>query len=258
MKTRTIKACLFGGALFASGLAATDANAQQFQPVNDFANCGDFNDISIWAYANLSGDPYSGPYGYNFSLWNSGGVIGSGELNVGGLQHTVEFSPQRFEYDIREADEPGIGGWTERAYPYVNLAVSEPSFILVRHDSYIVNSSGNVTRETSVRAACEILRAPFEGIIRLEPGEYLKGTGGYLHYPAPASFYTFSAQILGRAGCNLADAAEPFGQLSFADITAFLADFSTGQPRADLAAPFGQYTFADITAFLDAFAAGCP
>ncbi len=55
-----------------------------------------------------------------------------------------------------------------------------------------------------------------------------------------------------------ADLAEPFGQLTFADITAFLGAFTNQDGPADLADPFGQFTFADITAFLTAFAAGCP
>ncbi len=59
-------------------------------------------------------------------------------------------------------------------------------------------------------------------------------------------------------GCNPADLAEPFGQLTFADISGFLGAFSVSDPSADLAPPIGQFTFADISAFLTAFAAGCP
>ncbi len=58
--------------------------------------------------------------------------------------------------------------------------------------------------------------------------------------------------------CNPADLAPPLGQLTFADIAAFLAAFSASDPAADLADPVGQFTFADITAFLGAFSAGCP
>lgn len=61
----------------------------------------------------------------------------------------------------------------------------------------------------------------------------------------------------GPAGCNDADLAEPLGQLTFADISAFLVAFSVSDPTADLAAPFGTFTFADIGAFLSAFSAGC-
>ncbi len=60
------------------------------------------------------------------------------------------------------------------------------------------------------------------------------------------------------APCSPADLAPPFGALTFADISAFLAAFSSQDPSADLAAPAGQFTFADISAFLAAFSAGCP
>ncbi len=63
---------------------------------------------------------------------------------------------------------------------------------------------------------------------------------------------------VGAGGCNPADLAAPFGQLTFADISAFLGAFSNSNPAADLAPPFGSYTFADISAFLGAFSAGCP
>jgi hypothetical protein len=66
------------------------------------------------------------------------------------------------------------------------------------------------------------------------------------------------ASVLAPAGCNAADLAEPFGDLTFADITSFLAAFNASDPAADLADPQGQFTFADITAFLAAFNAGCP
>ncbi len=64
--------------------------------------------------------------------------------------------------------------------------------------------------------------------------------------------------VLAPAGCNAADLAEPFGDLTFADITSFLAAFNASDLAADLADPQGQFTFADITAFLAAFNAGCP
>jgi hypothetical protein len=63
---------------------------------------------------------------------------------------------------------------------------------------------------------------------------------------------------LAATSCNAADLAEPFGQLTFADIGAFLSAFNAQDPAADLAVPFGQFTFADISAFLAAFTAGCP
>ncbi len=59
-------------------------------------------------------------------------------------------------------------------------------------------------------------------------------------------------------GCNAADLAEPFGQLDFSDITAYLIAFSTMAPEADLADPIGQWDFSDVVEFLTVFSAGCP
>ncbi len=62
--------------------------------------------------------------------------------------------------------------------------------------------------------------------------------------------------------CGPADLAQPWGQLSFADISSFLTAYTTSfpilEPDVDLAAPFGEFTFADITAFLASFSNGCP
>ncbi len=62
----------------------------------------------------------------------------------------------------------------------------------------------------------------------------------------------------GAPSCSSADIAAPYGELTFADITAFLTAFAGGTILADYAAPFQQLTFADITAYLAAFSAGCP
>ncbi len=55
-----------------------------------------------------------------------------------------------------------------------------------------------------------------------------------------------------------ADLAEPFGQLDFSDIVAFLNAFGAQELDADLAPPFGQWDFSDVIAFLAEFASGCP
>ncbi len=95
-------------------------------------------------------------------------------------------------------------------------------------------------------------------------GFTLSGTIGQPDAGAPLTGGNFTLQggfwALPTAGgpCSIADLAAPFGQLTFADISTFLAAFSTSNPAADLAAPFGSFTFADIAAFLAAFAAGCP
>lgn len=58
--------------------------------------------------------------------------------------------------------------------------------------------------------------------------------------------------------CNAADLAEPFGELNFSDVVAFLAAFAAMDPSADLADPFEEFNFSDVVAFLAAFGAGCP
>jgi len=55
-----------------------------------------------------------------------------------------------------------------------------------------------------------------------------------------------------------ADFAEPFGQLDFSDVVAFLTAFDAMDASADLALPLGQFDFSDVVAFLAAFGAGCP
>ncbi|MEZ6241420.1 MAG: M14 family zinc carboxypeptidase [Phycisphaerales bacterium] len=62
----------------------------------------------------------------------------------------------------------------------------------------------------------------------------------------------------GPMACNEADLGEPFGQLDFTDVVAFLGAFAGQQAEADLAAPFGQWDFSDVVSFLGAFGGGCP
>ena len=59
------------------------------------------------------------------------------------------------------------------------------------------------------------------------------------------------------AGCNAADLAEPFGQLNFFDISAFLSAFNAGDSAADINGD-GSFNFFDISEYLTIFGAGCP
>ncbi|MEZ6243111.1 MAG: GC-type dockerin domain-anchored protein [Phycisphaerales bacterium] len=64
--------------------------------------------------------------------------------------------------------------------------------------------------------------------------------------------------LAGDAGGCPADLAEPFAQLDFSDVVAFLTAFGNMDPAADFATPIGQFDFSDVVAFLTAFGAGCP
>ncbi len=77
------------------------------------------------------------------------------------------------------------------------------------------------------------------------------------HFPVVVDFVLETVQP-GQTSCDRVDLAAPFGSLTFADLSAFLAAFSGQCAVADLAEPFGAYTFADISEFLARFSAGCP
>ncbi|MCC5822813.1 MAG: S8 family serine peptidase [Phycisphaerales bacterium] len=59
-------------------------------------------------------------------------------------------------------------------------------------------------------------------------------------------------------GCSPADLAEPFGELNFFDLAAYLTLFNAGDPAADLAEPFGELNFFDLAEYLSIFNQGCP
>jgi 1,4-alpha-glucan branching enzyme len=65
------------------------------------------------------------------------------------------------------------------------------------------------------------------------------------------------AHATGFSGCNDADLTEPADVLDLADITAFVALFTTQNDRGDLNED-GLWDLADVVAFMTAFNAGCP
>jgi len=60
-----------------------------------------------------------------------------------------------------------------------------------------------------------------------------------------------------NGACSDADLAEPFGELNFFDVSAFLSAFNAGDASADLNND-GQINFFDVSGFLTQFNAGCP
>jgi hypothetical protein len=59
------------------------------------------------------------------------------------------------------------------------------------------------------------------------------------------------------AGCNDADLAEPYGELNFFDVSAFLTAYNAGDLSVDFNGD-GMLNFFDVSAFLVAYNAGCP
>ncbi len=126
--------------------------------------------------------------------------------------------------------------------------------------------AGTADDDLSLLAGSPAIDAGNNGVV--DPGSMLDiaGRPRFRDDPATADTGTGPAPIVDLGAhefqpastCGPADLAEPLGQLTFADITAFLGAFTNQDGPADLADPFGQFTFADINAFLAAFAAGCP
>ena len=58
-------------------------------------------------------------------------------------------------------------------------------------------------------------------------------------------------------GCSQADFAEPYGELDFFDVSAFLGAFGIGDPTTDLNND-GNFDFFDVSEFLTIFGQGCP
>lgn len=132
-----------------------------------------------------------------------------------------------------------------------------------------VESNDVISASVPVDLSGTIRFEPIDGFVPPRPSRYTVVTSpaltGRFHsveyvgtLPADAvirMFYDTDEAVVAIT-CR-SDFAFPVGQLSFADIAAFLGAFNANDPSADIAAPIGQLTFADISAFLQSFAVGC-
>ncbi len=66
----------------------------------------------------------------------------------------------------------------------------------------------------------------------------------------------YGTEVLGGP-CSDADFSEPYGELDFFDLSAFLSALSASDPSADLN-PDGSFDFFDVSAYLDLYGQGCP
>ena len=85
-------------------------------------------------------------------------------------------------------------------------------------------------------------------------GEFGAGTS-----PTGTVFIDDLCLVQGSSGgpCNGADLAEPFGELNFFDVSAFLTAYNAQSADADLNND-GEWNFFDVSAFLTEYSAGCP
>ena len=95
-------------------------------------------------------------------------------------------------------------------------------------------------------------------VLRSEPLYLVFASGFDAVAQQDAAIEWVEQNLVGGGGCNDADLASPEGILDLADISAFVAGFTGGDPIADLAAPEGVLDLSDISAFVSAFTVGCP
>lgn len=112
--------------------------------------------------------------------------------------------------------------------------------------------------------------ASFDGIamtvyrLPLEPPTAPDGLSGPLVWESgalnnPGVQVTVGATLARGPGspCTAVDYAEPYGELNFFDVSAFLAAFTDQSGQADLAYD-GEFNFFDVSVFLQLYAQGCP
>lgn len=97
-----------------------------------------------------------------------------------------------------------------------------------------------------------------------EPGMTPDGMSGPLVWESGALNNSSVQVLLGArlargpgSPCNAVDYAEPFGQLNFFDVSAFLMAYMNQSGEADLAYD-GEFNFFDVSVFLQLYAQGCP
>lgn len=93
------------------------------------------------------------------------------------------------------------------------------------------------------------------GTLSLEAGEQVLR---FVNDASSIQEYNLNSMTFSQVGgCSVVDLSEPYGQLNFFDVSAFLALLTNQDPLADLNGD-GQYNFFDVSGFLSLYAQGCP
>lgn len=146
--------------------------------------------------------------------------------------------------------------------PFYNLYATRPD------GSVAKLSTGNGFLETDDGEVLFVLPSGGDPAWSWDPDARASGVGSPLIFNDEGQFVVSMRLQIGWGTSALlmydiddacaADLAEPFGQLNFFDITAFLALFNAGDPAADFADPPGSLNFFDVTGYLAEYNAGCP
>lgn len=89
------------------------------------------------------------------------------------------------------------------------------------------------------------------------PFRFYGGDFGEGNEPTGTVYFDDLCVVQGAGPCNAADFAEPYGELSFFDLSAFLTALSSNDPAADLTND-NMWDFFDLSMYLQVFSEGCP
>jgi hypothetical protein len=116
-------------------------------------------------------------------------------------------------------------------------------------------NGGEFTSDSSVQVR-DMLSADVDGAGGAPPELIMVGQFDAVSSVAAENLAIWSPNDVGGP-CNAADFAEPFGELSFFDVSAYLSLFAAQNPVADLNGD-GAFNFFDVQIFVSAFVLGCP
>ena len=122
---------------------------------------------------------------------------------------------------------------------------TDPAYIAPQHGLVTVNADGSFSYQAD------------PGYVGTDSFTYratttLNGTTNSV-YSEPATVVI----KVSNPACNGADLAQPYGQLNFFDVSAFLVAYNASDPTADFNND-GQFNFFDVSGFLTMFGDGCP
>ena len=215
---------------------------------------GDFwmGDVGQNAIEEIDFQPAASAGGENYG-WRC--YEGNNAFNTGGCAPaaTMEFPVHTFNHASGRCSVTG-------GYVYRGCAMPDQ----VGNYFFADYCSGQIWTRTPAGAVTELFNLAF-GLTTFgedEDGELYFAIGSTVSKLVPTSFDDANKNgvpdTCETLGCNEADLAEPFGELNFSDVVAFLTAFGNMEAAADLAVPLGSWDFSDVVAFLGSFGAGCP
>ncbi|MFG0300475.1 MAG: Ig-like domain-containing protein [Phycisphaerales bacterium JB047] len=216
---------------------------------------------------------------------------GSDASQIGALlRDRIDIIEEEIERGLqRPSTTPGYVGWMLAEL----IHLRETAFELATDDTYSAGTNGSVVATPSEGLLNNDVMQEYSTVLidlsyATDP-EYTAPQHGQVTFNADGSFsyqadpgfvgsdsFTYRATTtvngttnivfsdpatvvikVSNPACNIADLAEPYAELNFFDVSAFLIAFNTSDPAADLNDD-SEYNFFDVSEFLTAFGSGCP